>query len=70
MTEINLSSDARRRLWQCYALLLELADEAEQNTTAESELCEDLESATPTEPNELTQSENDTIERETEQIGE
>ncbi|MCB0176375.1 MAG: hypothetical protein KDJ97_38105 [Anaerolineae bacterium] len=26
----ELSPEARRRLWQCYQLLLELADEAEQ----------------------------------------
>jgi len=60
MSEFNLSADARRRLWQCYSLLLELPEEAEQNTAADSELCERQESATATETNELTRLDNDT----------
>jgi hypothetical protein len=32
MDKIDLSPEARRCLWQCYSLLLRLADEAENNT--------------------------------------
>ena len=31
MSESTLSPDARRRLWQCYSILLILAEEAENN---------------------------------------
>ena len=54
MSELNLSADARRRLWQCYALLLRLADEAEKNSAADSELWTGQEPAAATEANELT----------------
>ena len=60
MSEFNLSSDARRRLWQCYSLLLKLAEEDEKNAATDSELCERHESATATEANELTRLDNDT----------
>lgn len=33
MNDSTFSSDARRRLWQCYALLLQLADEADPDTS-------------------------------------
>ncbi|MEM7033856.1 MAG: hypothetical protein AAF629_30215 [Chloroflexota bacterium] len=33
MTQENLSPEARYRLWQCYALLLQLAENAEQTDT-------------------------------------
>jgi hypothetical protein len=60
MKELDLTVDAQRRLWQCYSLLLRLAEEAEQNTAADSELCERQESATATEANESTRHDNDT----------
>ncbi len=52
MNELNLSADAKRRLWQCYSLLLRLADKAEKNTPADPKLREGHESATTTEANE------------------
>ncbi|MBN1220803.1 MAG: hypothetical protein JXM69_17915 [Anaerolineae bacterium] len=33
MSQNNLSPDVRHRLWQCYSLLLSLAEEAEEQTT-------------------------------------
>ena len=35
MSETNLSTEARRSLWQCYSLLLRLADKAQRRTTAD-----------------------------------
>ena len=32
MSELDLSPEARRRLWQCYSLLLRLAEEADEDT--------------------------------------
>jgi len=34
MSETILSTEARRSLWQCYSLLLRLADKAQRRTTA------------------------------------
>ena len=59
MSELNLSADARRRLWRCYSLLLRLADEAEKNSAADPELCTGHESAAATEANELTRLDHD-----------
>ena len=59
MDHDNLSPDVRHRLWQCYSLLLSLAEEAEQNT-GNSELCEDQELAPGDKVNEMTQSMDDT----------
>ncbi len=47
MNELNLSPDARHRLWQCYALLLRLADQAEKDAIG-SKIDEGQESAPPT----------------------
>ena len=53
MSEINdLSSDVRRCLWQCYELLLRLADE-EEEATGETESSENDTSAMTTETNEI-----------------
>ena len=60
MNEPNLSTEARRRLWQCYSLLLRLADKAEKNTAADSGLDKGHESAAATRANELTRLPNDT----------
>ena len=38
MSEFELSPEARRSLWQCYALLLALADEVEKETGSDDEL--------------------------------
>lgn len=62
MNELNLSADARRRLWQCYSLLLRLADQVEKNTAADSPALQSTESAAATKANELTQPGNDTSE--------
>ena len=63
MSELDLSSsEARRCLWQCYSVLLRLAEEDEKNTAADSEVCEGHESATATEASELTRQDNDTPE--------
>ena len=67
MGELELSPEARRRLWQCYSLLLQLADEAEESITTDSELIEDNEPATETGVNELIQPDNDTAEIDLEQ---
>ena len=60
MSELNLSADARRRLWKCYSLLLRLAEEAEKNAATDSELCEGHESAAAAETNDLIRLDNDT----------
>ena len=36
MNQTNLSPDVRHRLWQCYSLLLSLAEEVEEQTTENS----------------------------------
>jgi hypothetical protein len=69
VSELNLSADAKHRLWRCYSLLLRLASEAEKNTATDSELCDGHESATVTEANELTRLDNDTPESELRQAG-
>lgn len=67
MSEHTLSPEAHRRLWQCYSLLLQLADEAEESITADTDLIEDNEPATETEVKELIQPDNDTAEIDLEQ---
>ncbi len=47
MNEFNLSSDARHRLWQCYSLLLRLADQAEKDA-ADSKIGQGQKPAAPT----------------------
>ena len=59
MSELNLSADARRRLWQCYSLLLRLADEAEKNSAADSELWTGHKSAAATGANKLARRDHD-----------
>jgi hypothetical protein len=53
MSEPSLSPNARRCLWQCYSLLLRLAEEAGRNTT-NSEVREGERSETGTGADELT----------------
>jgi|GEM_PF-5460554 len=67
MSELKLSSDARRRLLQCYALLLSLAEEAEENTHTDSELCKDQESAMETKTPEVVCPSHGTSETKSEQ---
>jgi hypothetical protein len=52
MNELNLSADAKRRLWQCYSLLLRLADEAKKNTPADPKLRKSRESTVTTKADE------------------
>ena len=50
MSETVLSTEARRSLWQCYSLLLRLADKAQRRTTADPGLPASREPAEATEP--------------------
>ena len=69
MTAPDLSSpEARRCLWPCHSFLLRLAEEAERNTAADSEVYKGHESAAATEATELTRQDNDTPEAEPGQI--
>ena len=50
MSERILSTEARRSLWQCYSLLLRLADKAQRRTTADPGVPASREPAAATEP--------------------
>ena len=50
MSETVLSTEARRSLWQCYSLLLRLADKAQRRTTAGPGVPASHEPAGATEP--------------------
>jgi hypothetical protein len=54
MSELELSTDARRCLWRCYSLLLKLAEEAEKKTGTDSNTCRDQESVEAKDAAELT----------------
>jgi hypothetical protein len=62
MNELNLSPNARRRLWQCIMLLLKRAHEVEKTTTADYQPNEGLEPAMANEANKLTQQGHTTAE--------
>jgi hypothetical protein len=54
MDKIDLSPEVRRRLWRGYSIFLKLAEEPEEDTLKETELCETIKSTRTTEANELT----------------
>ena len=62
MNSNELSPEARRRLWQCYLLLLELADQAEEEAGLDPELDENQELKQVRKPDEITQPEDDSPE--------
>jgi hypothetical protein len=68
MKKLNLSPEERRRLWQCYSLLLRLADEAEENNVTDSELCEGHELLAVIEVDEATRLDDDAPDVKLEQI--
>ena len=59
MYEHDLTPEARGRLWQCYSMLLKLAEEADEDTSKKTEPGEVYESARTTNVNNLTQLKND-----------
>lgn len=67
MSSFELSPDARQRLWRCYSLLLSLADEVEEDTDTDAELCIDQGVAMATEVEELTEQRSDISKVEQEQ---
>jgi len=58
MNTNELSPEARRRLWQCYLLLLELADQAEEEAGLDPELDENQDLETISQTDELSQQSN------------
>lgn len=67
MSELKLSPEARNRLWQCYALLLRLAEEAEKKSTGEGASKEDRRLAAATEATDSHRYPKEAVNRETEQ---
>lgn len=67
MDTFELSPIARRRLWQCYLLLLELAEEAEEDAVLDSELDENHDEETIGQTDEVTQLSSEQLESAPEQ---
>lgn len=67
MDTLELSPIARRRLWQCYLLLLELADQAEEEAVLDSELDENHDEETIDQADEVTQLSSEQLESASEQ---
>ena len=67
MDTTELSPIARRRLWQSYLLLLELADQVEEEAVLDSELDENLDEEAIGQADEITQLSSEQLESAPEQ---